>query len=146
MARIIQRPELHGGVYHLTPENPVTVRETEAAIADYFNYEGVQFVGKQDLQTSVASDAEQDFYSVINSGAGQYWRSEPEFDTTRRQQALPGLPCPQLTPERLRRLIDFAVRDQFGRRRAKRATPRPASRERASGAGISPLSVSSAAL
>ena len=44
-----------------------------------------------------------------------YQVGEPAFDAANTRTALPDLPCPEIDPAMLRRLIDFAVRDNWGR-------------------------------
>ena len=48
-AHILLHPEHHGLTYHLTPVQPVTARQIEAAMSAYFNYYGPVYAGRGDL-------------------------------------------------------------------------------------------------
>ena len=57
-----------------------------------------------------------DLISIYNS----YWRDDPTFDSTNSQTAAPHLPCPLIDPACLARLLAFAAKDNWGRRRKTR--------------------------
>ena len=44
-----------------------------------------------------------------------YWIEEPVFDCRNTLAAVPHLPCPPIDADCLRRLIDFAVADRWGK-------------------------------
>jgi thioester reductase-like protein len=114
MADVIATPRLHGRTYHLAPDQPVTARELEQAIAEYFEYTGVTF-GGPDALAGGQNAAEERFYPWVEQYA-PYWTAEPEFSTAHVREAAPDRPCPRLDAPLLRRLIDFAVRDAWGRK------------------------------
>jgi thioester reductase-like protein len=105
----------HGRTYHLTPTEPTTAREIEEAMAAHFNYYGPTFVGPDGLAGGM-NELEEAFYAQVEQYA-PYWSAEPAFDATNTRAALPGLPCPRVDRACLHRLIDFAIADQWGKRR-----------------------------
>jgi nucleoside-diphosphate-sugar epimerase len=120
MTRILTQPALHGRTYHLAPPRPVTARELEAAMADVFQFHGPTFVGPEALRHAELNDLEKGFYEYVSRYA-PYWAREPVFDCTNTTAAATDLPCPQLDRPLLRRLTEFAIQDQWGKRDAKRA-------------------------
>jgi nucleoside-diphosphate-sugar epimerase len=119
MAHILVRPELHGQTYHLAPQQPVTARTLEAAMAAFFGYYGTSFVGPDALHRTNMNDPEKAFYEYVGRYA-PYWGQEPVFDCSNTSRAAPNLPCPEVDLPMLRRLTEFAVRDQWGKRKARR--------------------------
>jgi thioester reductase-like protein len=115
ITRLVLDPRHHGRTYHLTPARSVAVREIEAAAADYFRYQGPTFVGPGGLDGEPPTDAEREFYGCVELYQ-PYWAGEPAFDRSNLAAALPDLPDPAVDRDLLRRLIDFAVRDDWGRR------------------------------
>ena len=114
IAELVCDPRSHGRTYHLAPDRPVSVREIEAAAADAFNYRGPTFVGPRGLPAGGLNETEERFYEAV--GLYQpYWSGEPEFDRANALGALSHLPCPVLDRPMLRRLIDYAVRDRWGK-------------------------------
>jgi thioester reductase-like protein len=123
IAHAVTRPALHGRTYHLTPPRPLTSRQVHDAITDYFRVYGLTYVGPGRLDRRDMNEHEQLFYDGT-AGYGGYWDGEPHFDCRHTLAAAPHLPCPPLDHACLLRLIDFAVRDQFGRKREARRNPR----------------------
>lgn len=119
IAEIVMRPGLHGRTYHLTPTPPVTARELEEAMAAYFGYTGVTFAGPGARSAGDLNPVEASFYEYV-SQYELYWASEPRFDATNTRAAVPDRPCPPVDAAMVRRLIDFAVRDGWGRAARKR--------------------------
>ncbi len=118
MTAIILRPESHGRIYHLTPDPPVTAREVEEAMAAYFGYTGVTFAGPDALAAGDMNEEETLFYEYV-SQYELYWAAEPRFDSSNTQAAVPDRPCPAIDARLVGRLIDFAIRDGWGRGRKK---------------------------
>jgi len=118
-AHIYLHPELHGRTYQLTPLQPVTARELCTALTHSFNLYGPVFVGPDALPDCGLNDHEKMFYEFV-AQYQPYWKEEPRFDSANTRSAAPHLACPQIDPACLARLIDFAVRDQWGKRRKKR--------------------------
>ena len=106
----------HGKTYHLTPLIPVTAKLIENVMSGYFNYYGPYFAGPDALSKGDLNYLETMFYQYV-SRYETYWVKEPTFDCKNTLQALPHLPCPPIDHECMRRLIDFAVNDRWGKRR-----------------------------
>lgn len=115
ITHIVRHSDHHGDIYHLTPCIPVTSRLFEEALATYFQYDGVRFVGPKSLPDSASTDAERMFYQFV-ALYQDYQQNEPFFDSTNTQKAVPHLPCPALNLKDLHRLVDFGVRDRWGKR------------------------------
>jgi thioester reductase-like protein len=130
-AHILKRPELHGQTYHLTPLQPVSAREIEAAIIRSFNIYGPVFAGPDALHDGRINDVEKMFYEFVENYQ-PYWNEEPQFDCGHTRAAAAQLPCPPVDSACLARLIDFGVADQWGKRRnrkRRKAAPVAASSE-----------------
>jgi thioester reductase-like protein len=113
--QLVLDPRQHGRTYHLTPAHPIRVREIEAAVADYFDYIGPEFVGPGGLPADTLNEVEKRFYQHV-ALYQPYWSGEPVFDSTNTQTALPALPCPVVDQPMIHRMIDYAVHDRWGRR------------------------------
>ncbi|MEO6808352.1 MAG: SDR family oxidoreductase [Isosphaeraceae bacterium] len=114
MARLITSPEAQGRTYHLTPAVPTRSSQIEAALADYFSFRGVSFAGSDGAPDETLNEPERLFYDYIDAHE-DYLRAEPVFDARNTLAAAPDLPCPEVDAPCLRRLIDFAVHDRWGR-------------------------------
>jgi nucleoside-diphosphate-sugar epimerase len=117
IVRVVLDARHHGRTYHLTPERPVTVRELEGAVAEYFGYHGPVFAGPGALAGGDLNELENLFYEQV-ALYEPYWGGEPVFDSANTRAAAPHLPCPQVDGALVRRLIDYAVADRWGKRRA----------------------------
>ncbi|HZY83290.1 MAG TPA: SDR family oxidoreductase [Gemmataceae bacterium] len=119
IAHVLSRPDLHGRTYHLSPPDPVPFRRVHEALAEYFRLYGPTYVGPDALGRADMNEHEKMFYDAIANYEG-YWAREPHFDCRHTLAAAPHLPCPPLDRACLLRLIDYAVRDEFGRKREAR--------------------------
>ena len=117
--QIFLNPAHHGRTYHLAPVKPVTVSELHDYLAECFKFYGPVFIGALTLDPNDMNDYEKMFYSYV-ARYEEYWSREPVFDSTNTQAVVPQLPCPAIDAQAMRRLIDFAVRDRFGKRRESR--------------------------
>lgn len=116
---IVLNPPYHGRTYHLTPLEPVTAREIEEAMCSHFGYFGPQFVGPDGLAQGDLNEVEHRFYEYVGRYT-PYWSKEPVFDCTNTLAAAPHLPCPRIDLPCLHRLMEFAIHDQWGKRRTRR--------------------------
>jgi hypothetical protein len=116
IAHVIGDARHHGRTYQLTPGRAVTVRELEAAVADCFGYHGPAFVGPDGLAGGDLSELEKLFYGQV-ALYEPYWGGEPTFACANTRFAAPHLPCPAVDGEMVRRLIDYALADRWGKRR-----------------------------
>jgi nucleoside-diphosphate-sugar epimerase len=120
LADVVAAPRLHGRTYHLAPDRPVSTRELERATADAFGYTGVTFVGPGPLAGG-PTPIEARFYDRVVRYA-PYWEADPRFLTAHTRAAAPDRPCPRVDGPMLRRLIDFAVRDEWGAKTRRAGT------------------------
>jgi nucleoside-diphosphate-sugar epimerase len=121
-AYLVLNSQHHGRTYHLTPLEPVTARQIEEAMSSHFGYYGPTFVGPDGI-TGPLNEVEQKFYDYVERYA-PYWSKEPLFDCTNTRTAAPHLPCPPIDGSCLRRLMEFAIQDRWGKRRPQRQRSR----------------------
>lgn len=114
VARLVTQPKARGKTFHLTPAIPARSSQVEEALADYFGYRGVSFVGPDGAPDATLSELERFFYDYIDTHQ-DYFHSEPVFDAANLDALEPGLPCPRVDVPYLKRLIDFGVRDRWGK-------------------------------
>ena len=112
---VVWQQKLHNRTYHLAPRDATRTAEIEEALARYFNYYGVTFVGPHGIPDGTATELEQ-FFCRFVSTQDAYMRMDPVFDCTNTLNAAPELPCPQVDVACLERLIAFGVRDQWGKK------------------------------
>jgi nucleoside-diphosphate-sugar epimerase len=116
ITHVVGQPCLHGCTYHLTPTAPVQARVIEVALRTYFHYHGPVFVGPAALRRQELSDPEKLFYDHV-ARCQLYWRREPFFDCRNTLRAAPHLPCPRLDVLFVHRLLEYAIRDRWGKGR-----------------------------
>jgi nucleoside-diphosphate-sugar epimerase len=122
---VLQKPELHGETYHLTPRERTTVALVnevfEAVLREYAEIPA-DFGGTPiELPQSERETAERVFREQMRT-YDSHWRDDPYFDATNTLRAAPHLPCPLADRELLMRTGRYAVQSNFG-------WPRPASIE-----------------
>jgi thioester reductase-like protein len=119
MCRIFSSPALHGKTYHLSPRECTTPRKIIEAGYRYFNSYGVEFLGPALFDSTQISDLNQaaiEGTKIYES----YTDSDPLFDTSNVDAALPDLPCPCLDVDMMARYFEFGEKDRWGKRRAPR--------------------------
>src|SRR4029079_13753438 len=132
--------DLPGATYHVTPLKPCTRAELDAAMARYFGYYGLTFVGPPRPPAAELNEIEALFYEATARAEHRYCGSDPEFDCTNTLRALPEWRDLRVDPEYLHRTIDFAVRNRFGRTRKRKPSAVPALGGRAGGGREIPIS------
>lgn len=117
ISHIVNHPQQHGRIYHVTHPKPVPAREIETAMTEVM----ISWV-MQRLPNQIASavplpslDGFRDQMRLYED----YFSDDPTFDSTQTQHAVPHLPVPELGHAVLKRLSQYAVDQKF-------ATPRPA--------------------
>jgi len=105
----------HGKTYHLTPSTMTTSRLIEEAMSRFYRYHGPTFVGPEALKAGGLNEMETSFYEYVGQYQ-PYWTQEPLFDRANVEKALPHLPCPAVDHACLTRMLDFAVKDNWGKR------------------------------
>ena len=114
VAAIVTDPAKHGGVYHLTPRQPVTSEQIKTAVRAVTGVGPTVWAGA-DAELPDASDLERAFYDQTHVYTS-YWRNDPTFDRARLDAALPDLPCPPVTTALLERLAAAAIAAGFRHR------------------------------
>lgn len=123
MVHVLTHPELHGRTYHLTPVRPCSSREIIDALAKYFDFEGIKFVGTQDVPEEDQTEIERLFYSFVTTFEA-YWENEPQFDRRNTDRAIePVLPTPPMDAACLHRIIDYAVKHCFVEKNPREQVP-----------------------
>jgi hypothetical protein len=120
ITRIIGDPALHGRTYHLTATRPTRIADITSAAVEELGIDGVELGGT----VPAASQLERLFLD----GLRDYWPylgGSPAFSRTNTLAALPDLPAPGIDRECLRRLVRFAVADNWGQCRNRAARPEP---------------------
>lgn len=116
MCRIFGTPELHGRTYHLAPERRMLAREVMEAGYTFFNSYGVEFLGAEPNTPSELDVAIKESIRVY----APYETTDPLFDRSNLEAALPDLPCPNLDEPMIHRFLAFGERDRWGKRREPR--------------------------
>ncbi len=114
MTAIVKDSQCWGKTFHLTPKRPTQVNQIEKALQQFFNYDGVEYVGNQSIDLNLGSTEEKRFYEYL-SGYSEYWENDPRFDRTNTDAATVHIPEPDVNIQCMQRLINYAVRTRFGR-------------------------------
>ncbi|HEV3024308.1 MAG TPA: SDR family oxidoreductase, partial [Pirellulales bacterium] len=114
---VLQRPELHGKTYHLTPSERTTVQLVrdvfEETLRQYADVPADSCLSPIDVPPAQREATEQMFKEQL-SVYDSHWRDDPYFDCTNTLQAADHLPCPAVDREMLLRTCRFAVDGNFG--------------------------------
>lgn len=124
IAEVVLRPELHGRIYHLTnpqgPTNDMMKRCYEAYFGLYGGYfaDPGEVIGKCSQAESILWDQ----YHLLTPRVVH----TPQFDMSHTHQAMEiaRVDFPELTPERIYMLFDFAAARDWGRHAGKTASSR----------------------
>ncbi|HEY6563072.1 MAG TPA: hypothetical protein VIY86_01125, partial [Pirellulaceae bacterium] len=87
-------------------------REIIQSLQDYFNYNGIEFIGTREIPLADQTEIERFFYDFVTTFES-YWEDEPEFDRANTTRVSDGIPTPPIDAACLHRLIDFAVEHCF---------------------------------
>lgn len=112
MTALITRPECSGRTYHLANPQPVTAQAMQDAIV-----EALAELALDQAPANSLALATSDFVAGFREQMKvyqSYWSDDPEFDTANTREALPHLPCPEITPAVMLRLIRYAIGTNFG--------------------------------
>ncbi|HBI41484.1 MAG TPA: hypothetical protein DDY78_01335 [Planctomycetales bacterium] len=123
---LMSRPECRGRTYHLTQQQPLTSLELEEALREYLGYYGPTFAepDANAVTRDERNEVEDSFHAMV-APYQHYWNLNLDFDMRNLQEAAPHLPCPPIDRPMLHRLLDFAIRDEWGRLRKKRSPRQP---------------------
>ena len=120
IARLFGCPDAHGQTFHLAPEKPVTSREVIDHCHEYFNSEGVVYVGGEGPDSKSSQEASNRFEEIILESSrmyDDYFTQDPKFDLTNLQKYISDDPCPEIDREMIFKFIEFGTRDRWGKRR-----------------------------
>ena len=110
IAEVIEQPEFHSRIYHLTNPEPPTNEMMKTCYEEYFGLEGGYFAEPEQVigKCTPAESLLWDQYDLITPRVVH----NPQFDTTntRRVMAATGISFPTLTRERIFRLFDYAAK------------------------------------
>lgn len=123
MARLFRDPTAVGKTYHLSPRNPIVLRDLVDYIGTFFNSEGVEFCGAEGLNSDDLTPIEKEGYASI-AIYQPYLTTDPRFDTSNLDRQLPDLPCPDLSETMIHRFIRYGEEDRWGKRRGPMRIPR----------------------
>ncbi len=115
IAEVIMRPQLHGRIYHLTnPEGP-TNDMMKSCYEQYFGLHGGYFAAPDEVigKCSQAESLLWDQYHLLTPRVVH----TPQFDMSHTREAMrvAEVAFPELTPERIFMLFDFAAARDWGR-------------------------------
>lgn len=115
IAEIILRPPLHGQIYHLTNPQGPTNDMMKKVYEEYFGLYGGYFADPDEVigKCSQAESLLWDQYNLLTPRVVH----TPQFDMTHTCEAMRAAetPFPELTPERIHMLFDFAAARDWGR-------------------------------
>jgi nucleoside-diphosphate-sugar epimerase len=119
IVRVVLDRALHGRIYHLTNPDPPTNRRVRDWLEDYFRIDGGEFLGIEDLNGD-RNEAENLMWGeakLLTERIGH----NPRFaqDNTRRVMQAAGIRFPELTRERVFRLLDFAAEHGWSERNGR---------------------------
>ena len=103
ITRVINTPELHGQIYHLTTEHPMSVLELTRTTVAFLD----EMYGFEDTDV-VEFDAQMEQFFTAQMGVyREYWADDPEFDATNRILAMPDDPPPIIDNAVLRIMFQY---------------------------------------
>jgi len=119
MTTIFTRPETHGKTYHLTNDQPPTLKMIREVIEEILDISGTQFVDEDSFLNQPPSDLEKIFGDQTKLYE-HYLLKEPSFDRSTIQKILPPADCPQCPPmdrNALKKLFYYALDSKWGRKK-----------------------------
>ena len=122
MTHVLRNPAQHGETYHLTADQPVSVQEIDTAITTAVKESLARPGGATPLPgPQIEHDAQ---FGERMAVYRDYFRDDPQFDSSNARRVAPHLPCPRLDRDALVRLARYAIAVNFGWPR--RISPAPA--------------------
>ena len=111
--RIIEQPDLHKGIYHLTHPNPPTHRWTLDLICKLFGMGGINFAGQGAPITQPRNRIERMVFRQMQTIL-LHFSNNPSFDRTNIDKALPTLTPPPITEEMVEKMMNYAIEADWG--------------------------------
>ena len=105
ISRIVRASELHGQIYHLTADQPLSVEVLTRMTVEFLN-EAYGF----DMADPVEFDLQLEKYFTSQMAVYRdYWADDPVFDATNRTLALPDMPSPVIDENMMRIMFQYLV-------------------------------------
>lgn len=111
--RVIENPENHNKIFHLTHPAPPTHEYTLDYVCRRFNFGGLHFVGAGAPFTQPRNRIERMVWRQMQTILFHF-SNNPVFDRTNIDRALLDLKVPQITEELVDKLIDYAIERDWG--------------------------------
>jgi long-chain acyl-CoA synthetase len=111
--RLIEKPENHNKIFHLTHPNPPTHEWTLDLVCKRFNLGGFNFAGTGAPFTQPRNRVERMVWRQMQTILFHF-SNNPAFDRTNIDTALPDLQVPQITEELANRLLNYAIEMDWG--------------------------------
>ncbi len=111
MTYIVMRPGLHGKCYHLAPGKRTSIDTLCDILVESLG------IPKEKQQISLNAGSEKNLIETFLSQMNvyrAYWRNDPEFDMSNTYSAAGHIACPEMNEERMRLLMRYAVKSNFG--------------------------------
>ncbi len=124
ICQLFDNPQAHGRTFHLTPTEPISMREAIEYANQFYGLVGVDFRGFKDQPDTPLNDLEKWIWANV-SIYGSYDFMDPQFDATNLQRFAPTPACPKLDRETVEQLIRFAEEDRWGKRKPAPLQPSP---------------------
>ena len=114
--RIIEDPENHNKIFHLTHPDPPTHQWTLELICRRFNLGGFRFAGVGAPFTQPRNRIERMVWRQMQTIL-LHFSNDPLFDRTNTKRAVPDLAVPAIDEPRVHKLIDYAIEVDWGQSR-----------------------------
>jgi thioester reductase-like protein len=128
LTHVVRHSEHHGKTYHLTSSQPIPAQELDNAITDTIEKtvgnKGTGKAGRKSRSAPTPAIVDNSQFIEGMRIYRDYFRNDPEFDTTNTRRAAPHLPCPVLDRAALERLAEYAISVNFGWPRQRAVAPK----------------------
>lgn len=110
---IIEKPENHNGIFHLTHPDPPTHQWTMDYICRRFKMGGFHFSGAGTPFRQPRNMVERMIWNQVKTIL-YHFHNNPVFDRTNTDRVIPHLQAPPITEAGVNRLIEYAVASDWG--------------------------------
>jgi nucleoside-diphosphate-sugar epimerase len=111
--RIVENPENHGGIFHLTHPDPPTHQWTLDFICNRFDIGGIHFAGEGAPFTQPRNTIERMVWRQMQTILFHF-SNNPQFDRANTDRAVSDLAVPPATEDLLTKLLDYAIEKDWG--------------------------------
>jgi thioester reductase-like protein len=113
---IIEDADNHNKIFHLTHPDPPNHRWTMNFICRQFNVGGIHFSGAGTQMTKPRNLIERMLWRQMKT-ISFHFSNNPVFDRTNTDCAIPSVHVPPITEDRVAKLVDYAIANDWGQRR-----------------------------